>query len=164
MDRSELERAAVENAHLRGLFGVPGGLLMILAALGNAEWGPFSHHAAFIAGVIVGVPLVIVGSMWLSSRASWSLDLPVNTIAITLGLVFLLSVAATVGLRTHHVVVYGGLVVLGAIPVWERGGESGNTGLWISGIAIIVGGLLDHRLLVRRFGPANLEDHDRAAA
>jgi hypothetical protein len=194
MERKDVELAVAENSHLRGLFGIPGGLLAIMAALGNNSWGPFAHDWVFLAGVVVlagvawmihryyndhfgsatpsiryerqlvvalviGVPAVVLGSMWLSSRASWSLDLPVNTTAIMLGLVFLLSVAASVGLRAHHVVVYGGLVVLGALPVWERGGDSGNTGLWIAGLAIMVGGLLDHRLLVRRFGPAREDDH-----
>jgi len=189
MDRRGIETAVAENAQFRGLFGVVGGLLAILAALGNAAWGPLRHNWVFVVGVIVlagltwpihafytdrfgratpsvkhrarvavvvlvAVPLVILGSLWLSSRASWSLDLPVNTTAITLGLVFLLSIGAAVGLRLHHVVIYGGLVIVGALPVWERGGESGNTGLWLAGIAMIISGLLDHRLLVRRFGPA----------
>ncbi len=83
----------------------------------------------------------------MSSRASWSLNLPVNSTAITLGLVFLLSFAASVGIRAHHVAIFGGLVVLGALPVWERAGESGNTALWIAGVAMIVSGILDHRLL-----------------
>jgi len=189
MDRKGIDTAVAENAQFRGLFGVVGGLLAILAALGNASWGPLRHHWVFVVGVIVlagltwpihtfytdhfgratpstkhqirlavvvlvAIPLVILGSLWLSSRASWSLDLPVNTTAITLGLVFLLSIGAAVGLRLHHVVIYGGLVILGALPVWERGGESGNTGLWLAGIAMIVSGVLDHRLLVRRFGPS----------
>jgi hypothetical protein len=189
MDRKGIEAAVAENSHFRGLFGVVGGLLAILAALGNAAWGPLRHDWVFITGVIVlagltwpinnfytarfgratpsnkqrvrlavvvvvAIPLVIVGSLWLSSRVSWSLDLPVNTTAVTLGLVFLLSIGASVGIRVHHVVIYGGLVLLGTLPVWERGGESGNTGLWLAGIAMIISGLLDHRLLVRRFGPA----------
>jgi hypothetical protein len=80
-------------------------------------------------------------------------DLPVNTTAIAMGLVMLLAVGSTVGIRPHHLLVYGSLLVAGAIPVWERAGESGNTGLFMTGIALVVGGLLDHRLLVRRFGP-----------
>lgn len=195
MDRKDIESAAAENANFRGLHGVSGGLLAIVAALGNSSWGPFAHDwvllvavavlaglawvihryytthfghatpsggrkARVLAAVALGMVVVVFGSLWLSSRVSWSLDLPVNTTAITLGLVLLLSVAATAGIRAHHVVVYGGLVVLGAIPVWQRGGESGNTGLWMAGIAVIVGGLLDHRLLVSRFGPATTDNNE----
>lgn len=114
-----------------------------------------------VLALVVAVPAVIVGSLFLSSRASWSLDLPVNATAISLGLVLLISFAATVRLRLHHIVVYGTLLVVGAIPMWERGGMSGNAGLYLAGAAAILGGLLDHRLLVRRFGPpaSDREDH-----
>jgi hypothetical protein len=199
MERREIETAVAENTQFRGLYGVVGGLLAILAALRNAAWGPFEHEWAFFVGVVVlggltwpvhsfytthfgrakqsarterrqiataliGIPLVIVGSLWLSSRASWSLNLPVNSTAITLGLVFLLSFGASVGLRLHHAVIFGGLVVIGALPVWERAGESGNTALWMAGIAMIVSGVLDHRLLVRRFGPASATDSEAERA
>ncbi|MEV7396009.1 hypothetical protein [Aeromicrobium sp. NPDC092404] len=187
MQHSDVTTAVAENSHFRGLFGVVGGCLLILSALGNSAWGPFEHPAAFVAGVVVlglaawglnshynsrygwsrptgrhhrrmavamfvGAPAIFFGSLLLSSRASWSLDLPLNTIAISMALIMLMVGAATVGVRTHHVVVYGTLLVAGLLPVWEREGMSGNTGLWMAGIALIISGLLDHRLLVRRFG------------
>jgi hypothetical protein len=119
-----------------------------------------------LVALVLGVPIVFVGSLFLSSRASWSLDLPVNTTAITMGAILLIAVASTVGLRAHHVAVYGALLVAGALPVWERGGMSGNVGLFMAGAAIIIGGILDHRLLVRRFGPATIRglEGDRAGA
>jgi hypothetical protein len=200
MDRKDVDTAVAENTHLRGLFGVAGGLLAIFSALGNDKRGPFSSDWVFVLVVfvlvlttwgvsryynrhfgrstpsiryerrtmlalVVAVPAVIVGSLFLSSRASWSLDLPVNTTAISMGLILLISFAATVRLRLHHVVIYGALLLIGAIPMWERGGMSGNPGLYLAGAAMILGGLLDHRLLVRRFGPptADRED-DRAGA
>jgi hypothetical protein len=200
MDRKDVDTAVAENIHLRGLFGVAGGLLAIFAALRNEEQWPFVSDWVFLPAVavlalaawgvsryynrrfgrstpprgyerrmvlalVVGVPAVIVGSLFLSSRASWSLDLPVNTTAISLGLVLLISFAATVGLRRHHVVIYGALLLVGAIPVWERGGMSGNTGMYLAGAAMVLGGLLDHRLLVRRFGArASDREDDRAGA
>ncbi len=127
---------------------------------GRATPSP-GYERRMVLALVVAVPAVIVGSLFLSSRASWSLDLPVNATAISLGLVLLISFAATVRLRLHHIVVYGTLLVVGAIPMWERGGMSGNAGLYLAGAAAILGGLLDHRLLVRRFGPpaSDREDH-----
>ncbi len=188
MERKDVETAVAENTHLRGLYGVPAGLLAITAAASNADRGPFANGwfllgSSVVIGLLalgvwryytrtygratpsdgdstrtlvslaIGVPLVVLGSLFLSSRVSWSLDLPVNTTAIAMGLVMLRAVGSTVGIRPHHLLVYGSLLVAGAIPVWERAGESGNTGLFMTGIALVVGGLLDHLLLVRRFGP-----------
>lgn len=152
---------------------VPAILLLALAAWGvsryyNRHFGRATpapgYERRMVLALVVAVPAVIVGSLFLSSRASWSLDLPVNTTAISLGLVLLISFAATVRLRLHHVVIYGALLLVGAMPVWERGGMSGNTGMYLAGAAMILGGLLDHRLLVKRFGSATaLEQEDDRA-
>jgi hypothetical protein len=189
MERTQLETAAVENSHLRGLFAVPFGGLLVLAALANTGAGPLRHDWVFLAGallllatclpiarfydahyghatptrrqqvraaiaVVLCVPLVIGGSLLLSSRASWSLDLPVNPTAISFALVMLVTVATSVGLRAHHRVVFGALLLAGLIPVWERAGASGNAGLALAGLAVAIAGSLDHRLLVQTFGPS----------
>lgn len=196
MERARLETVAVENSHLRGLFAVPLGALMVLAALGNSEAGPLRHDWVFLAGVllllavclpiarfyndrygrvtpsgrqqiraaiavVICVPLVIAGSLLLSSRASWSLDLPVNPTAISFALVMLVAHAVSVGLRAHHTVVFGALLLAGLIPVWERAGESANAGLALAGVAAAVAGSLDHRLLVRTFGPSRALDTEQ---
>jgi hypothetical protein len=188
MDRRRLESAAAENSHLRGLYGIPLGALMILSALGNWEWGPLRHAWAFgccalvlilaclplarfydehygratpsprqqaraVVAVLVCLPVVIGGSTLLSSRASWSLDLPVNPTAISLAIVMLATYALSVGLRSHQVVILGALLLAGVMPVWERAGMSGNAGLALAGVAVMALGALDHRLLVRTFGP-----------
>jgi MFS family permease len=198
MDRKDVDTAVAENTHLRGLYGVLGGLLAIIAALSNDDRGPsirwFFGIAVLVLGLAtfvtwryynknfgratpssrdswrsvvtmtIGVVVLIVGSLFLSSRASWSLDLPVNTTAMGMGWILLVAVAASVGIRPHHLFIYGALFIAGAIPVWERGGMSGNTGLYMAGAAMIVGGLLDHRLLVQRFGSATaLEQEDDRA-
>ena len=54
-------------------------------------------------------------------------------------------------LRTYHAIIFGSLVVVGLLPVWD-GADPSNTGLVLIGAAIIATGILDHRLLVRTFG------------
>jgi hypothetical protein len=187
MERRELASAAAIYAHLKGLFGIPGGLLAILAALGNWEWGPLRHAWVFLgvalvlgatallinryyaehygrvtlsraqrrraaAVVIVGAPLMFIGALLLRSRAGWSLDLPVNAIPATFALLMLATYAAGAVLRTHHAIIFGSLAVVGLLPVWD-GADPSNTGLVLVGAAIIATGILDHRLLVRTFGP-----------
>ncbi|MEA2194030.1 MAG: hypothetical protein QOG42_464 [Solirubrobacteraceae bacterium] len=190
MERTKLESAAAENSHLRGLFAIPMGGLMMLAALGNWEVGPLRHGWVFVAcgllialtclplaryynerfgrvtpskrqqmraglAVVICVPIMIGGSLLLSSRASWSLDLPVNPTAISFALVMLVTYAMSVGLKAHHKVVFGVLLVAGLIPAWAHEGMSGNAGLALAAVAVAIAGILDHRLLVQTFGPSH---------
>jgi len=99
------------------------------------------------------VPIVFVGSLLARSEAGWSLDLPVNPIPAAFAVAMLIFHAVTVGLRTHHVVVLGALLGAGLLPVWD-GGDPGNAGLVMCGAAVLLTGVLDHRLLVRGLGPA----------
>ena len=104
------------------------------------------------AVAIAGVALVFGGSLLLRSRADWSLDLPVNPIAIVFALLMLAYSAAVTGLRPHHLVIWGSLFVAGALPVWT-GADPSNVGLVMCGAAVMVNGVLDHLALVRTFGP-----------
>jgi hypothetical protein len=71
----------------------------------------------------------------------------------------LVSYAIGVGLSPHHVGVWGTLLVVGAVPVWD-GADPGNAGLVLAGVAVIVSGVFDHRLFVRAFGPPSALDHE----
>jgi hypothetical protein len=194
MERRTLETAAARNTHLRGLFGIPLGLLIVLAALGNWEVGPLRHDWVFVACLIaigaicllinryynehygratlstrqqvratvvavIGAPLVFGVSLLARSRADWSLDLPVNAIAFTFALLMLASYATVIGLKTHHVIIWGGLFVVGALPVWN-GADPSNIGLLLAGAGVMVTGVFDHRLFVQTFGPPRAIDHE----
>jgi len=102
---------------------------------------------------IASTALILGGSLLLNSRAGFSLDLPVNPIAVTFALGMLIVGAATLGVKRHHVVVLGALLAIGLMPIWG-GPSADNVGLALAGVAVIVMGLLDHRLLVRTFGPS----------
>lgn len=188
MNRQKLQSVAVEYPYLRGLVAVPAGLLFVVAALGNSEWGPFASDAVFVAAVlaigvacwlvtrqyderfgrvtpstgrqvravavtIAGATLMVGFSLLLRSRASWSLDLPVNPIPAVFAALMLAYYAAVAGLRAHHVVIWGSLLVIGLLPVWD-GGDPSNTGLVLAGVAVMVNGFCDHLALVRALTPA----------
>jgi hypothetical protein len=110
-------------------------------------------------GVAIAVALVFGGSLLLRSRADWSLDLPVNAIAVTFALLMLVSYAIGVGLKAHHVIVWGALLVTGALPVWN-GADPSNIGLVLAGVAVMVSGVFDHRLFVDTFGPPKVLEHE----
>ena len=114
--------------------------------------------------VVICVPIMIGGSLLLSSDASWSLDLPVNPTAIAFALVMAVTYGMSVGLKAHHTIVFGLLLVAGLLPVWPHHGDGGNAGLLLAGIAVAAAGILDHRLLVRTFGPSHALDGEHVDA
>ena len=123
----------------------------------NAHYGRVTPSTRQqVKGAIVGVAAVVVmvaGSLLLRSRASWSLDLPVNPIPALFGVLMLAYSAAVVGLRPHHLVIWGSLIVAGLLPVWD-GADPSNVGLVMCGVAVMVNGVCDHLEIVRTFGPA----------
>jgi hypothetical protein len=182
MERRELESAAAKHTFLRGLFGIPLGLLFVVAALGNWAVGPFAQPWFFLLAVLalfVGtLPIVrhydehygrlspsthqqikgavsVVAAVAVMAAGAVALHgLPVNGIAVSFSLVMLLSYAMGPGLLPHHYVIWGGLLVIGALPVWT-GEDPSNVGLILCGAGVIASGMLDHRAFVRTFGPAN---------
>jgi len=113
------------------------------------------------AAMAIGLAVVVLGSMLLRSRVGWSLDLPVNATAVTLAAIMLITYAIGVGLKTHHVVIWGALLLAGALPVWT-GADPSNVGLVMTGVAVMLSGIFDHRLFVRTFGsPGTLELSER---
>jgi hypothetical protein len=115
-----------------------------------------------VVALVIALALMVGGAFLLRSRASWSLDLPVNPIAASFGLLMLAYYSIVVGLRAHHVVIWGALVVAGLLPVWGSSDPS-NVGLVLAGVGVMVNGIFDHRLFVRTFGSPsgpNIEDGD----
>jgi hypothetical protein len=107
----------------------------------------------------IGVVVVVAGSTLLRSHADWSLDLPVNATAVTFALVMLISYAIGVGLKAHHVIIWGSVLVAGALPVWN-GADPSNIGLLLAGVGVMVTGVFDHRLFVQTFGPPHAVDYE----
>jgi hypothetical protein len=143
------------------------GLSALIARFYTERYGRVSlsksQQARAAAALVLGVIVVAGGSELLRSHASFSLDLPVNATAITFALVMLTSYGLGVGLAAHHVVVWGSLLFAGAIPLWT-GSDPSNIGLVLNGIAVMVNGVLDHRLFVSAFGPPQALDPEGSGA
>jgi hypothetical protein len=101
--------------------------------------------------VAIAVAVTVGGSLLMRSRVSWSLDLPVNATAVSFALIMLIQYAIGVGLRAHHVIIWGAVLITGALPVWT-GADPSNIGLLLAGVALMVDGVFDHRLFVQTFG------------
>jgi hypothetical protein len=109
------------------------------------------QHSKDMRAVAAAVAVVLGGALLLRSSADWSLDLPVNAIAVAFAAGMLISYAAGPGIRPHHLAIWGALLVAGAVPLWD-GPDPSNVGLVMAGAAVTVSGALDHLLLVRTFG------------
>ncbi len=157
--------AALANADV-GPLGSDWVFLLAVAIAGAAWLAIWSHYrehygrmtpaprqqARDAVAVVAAIAVVLLGSLLLRSRASWSLDLPVNPIAVTFAAMMLITYSLGAGVKRHQLIVWGAVLVAGALPVWT-GEDPSNIGLAMAGAAVIVSGLLDHRLFVGTFGP-----------
>jgi hypothetical protein len=107
-----------------------------------------------LLSVGLGLIVMIGLSTLLRSQALWSLDLPVNGIAVSFALFMFISYAVGMGgLRVHHLIIWGALLVAGAVPLWT-GPDPSNIGLLMSGVAVMICGVFDHLAFLQTFGPA----------
>jgi hypothetical protein len=104
-------------------------------------------------------PAAMVGGPLLD----FSFDLPISAFAAAFALAMLAWFAICVGLKTHHLIIWGSLLVAGLLPVWGSLPDKVSVAWLPIGVATIAVGIFDHRALVRTYGPAkdpSLEDSD----
>jgi hypothetical protein len=138
-------------------------LYLVISRYYNEHYGRLTpstrQQVRATVAVAIAVALVLGGSLLLRSRAEWSLDLPVNAVAVTFALLMLVSYTIGVGLKAHHAIIWGAVLVAGALPVWN-GEDPSNIGLLLAGVAVMVSGVFDHRLFVQTFGPPHAMDYE----
>lgn len=184
MDREHLESMAAGNHYLRGLLALPLGLVLVSSALGNMEWGLFRHFWVVPACWAVSAALYAVLLRWYNEVYGRSvprigvrgavaivaaivvmgggpalvqvLDLPLNGIALAWAVVALVYYQRAVGLRPHHLAIWGAVLVVALVPLWgdPRTTNTSNVGLAIVAAGVVLTGIFDHLLLVRTFRPA----------
>jgi hypothetical protein len=89
-----------------------------------------------------------------------SVDLPVSAFAAAFALAMLAWFAICVGLRMRHLIIWGALLVAGLLPVWGALADKISVAWLPIGVATIAAGILDHRALVRAYGPAKDLNHE----
>ncbi len=164
---SNLQRAPTGGV-LLGIFG--GGLVLCLIAsliitryyreyfgeVTPTRSRQVRNAVALVAWIVV---LFIAGSKHLF----WSLDSPVCIYAVAFALATLTYYAILVGLRIHHLVIWGGVAVVGLLPIWGGLGLNRDpVAMMLLGVVLMISGLLDQRLLARAFGaPKDLNLENR---
>jgi hypothetical protein len=120
------------------------------------------QQSRLIVATLASIVIMVGVSTVLRSRAAWSLDLPVNPIAVAFAIVLLVGLIAAGGVKPHQAVILGLLAIAGLLPVWH-GDDPSNIGLIMAGAAVLLIGILDHILLVRTLGPLDAEDSNAGA-
>ncbi|MGQ0680241.1 MAG: hypothetical protein ACT4OM_11430 [Actinomycetota bacterium] len=185
MDRDSLATAATRYPNLQGLKSVPIGVMFMLAGTGNLVWErshwifpaglllcvpaylrigryysssfgrvTFSRNR-MIKDLALTLALVAVMAGTYAVDQIW--DLPISGFAAGFAAATLVFTACSVGLNSQHIAVLGTLLVVALLPVWGvlSPDQEFNVALLLMGIATIVVGVFDHRLLVRTYGPAS---------
>ncbi len=76
-------------------------------------------------------------------------DRPMSSYAASWSLGMLVFFGMTIGVKMHHIVIWGSLFVIGVLPIWGLNANRDAIAAFPIGVAIILSGLMDHRLLVR---------------
>jgi len=152
-------RAAPTGLPLVGLFGA--GLLLAAAAASLIS----RHHARtygrvtptrqrqrrYGAAVVAWAAVLFVGA----NRYLWGDHPTLCLFATGFALATLVFYGLTVGVRAHHLVIWGLMAVAGLLPVWEPlGADRDALAMLPLGAALVASGLLDQRLVARMLGPA----------
>jgi hypothetical protein len=145
------------------------GILLVLAAayLGinryyNDHYGRVTHSRGRQLRYNLASLILFAAGLVGGSILDFWLDLPVSLFAAVFALTMLAWFAINVGLKAHHLIILGGLLVAGLLPVW--GGLSDRVSVaWLPiGVATITVGIFDHRALVRTYGPAKDLDSENS--
>ena len=111
-----------------------------------------SRHVRHGIALVAWIAVLFVGA---NRYLLWSADSSICIYASAFALATLAYYAILVGLRAHHVVIWGLVFLAGVLPVWGGlGADRDALAMFPLGAALIVSGVLDQRLLIRDLGSA----------
>ena len=97
--------------------------------------------------IVAWIAILFIGA---NQALFWSPDGPQCIYASAFALATLAYYAILVGLRPHHVIIWGAVFVAGLLPIWGGlGADRDPLAMIPLGLAAMVSGLLDQRVLAR---------------
>ncbi len=119
-----------------------------------------SRHIRHGIALVAWIAVLFVG---VNRNLFWSANSSICIYASAFALATLAYYAILVGLRAHHVVIWGLVFLAGVLPVWGGlGADRDPLAMFPLGGALIASGLLDQRLLARSFGSAKSPDPENS--
>ena len=136
-----------------GGLAIAGGVSLLIGRYYRDRYGSVTptRDRTIRQGLALGAWIVVlfVGA---NQALFWSPDGPQCIYASAFALATLAYYAILVGLRPHHLVIWGAVFVAGLLPIWGAlGADRDPLAMIPIGLALMVSGLLDQRLLARSF-------------
>jgi hypothetical protein len=114
----------------------------------------------YIAGAVAGFGVFVAVDQLIRTLFGRPPTPAISSYVTAWSLGMLVFYAIAVGLKVHHIVVWGTLAVAGILPVWGVSADRDALASFPIGVVTMLSGLLDHRLLLGAFasaGPLDLE-------
>ncbi|MEO6470406.1 MAG: hypothetical protein ABIR57_01155 [Aeromicrobium sp.] len=137
-----------------------GGVTLLIKLYYDANFGRVTQSPSrelrntILSAIIFGLGL-IGGSI-----LDFKLDLPISLFSVCFAIAMLAWFALCIGLRPHHYVIWGALLVAGLMPIWGSLDDRASVAWLPIGAATIIAGIFDHLTLVRQYGLDREGDHD----
>jgi hypothetical protein len=111
-----------------------------------------SMQVRYFVAAAAWVVVIIVGA---NRYLFWSSDSPVAVYVVAFAVATLVYYAVLTGIRVHHLVIWSPVIVAGLLPAWGGLGVDRDAVAMIPlGIALMISGVLDQRLLARSLRPS----------
>ena len=105
--------------------------------------------------IVAWIAILFIGA---NQALFWSPDGPRCIYASAIALATLAYYAILVGLRSHHVIIWGAVFVAGLLPIWGGlGADRDPLAMIPLGLLLMLSGVLDQRLLARSFRQSGTE-------
>ena len=105
--------------------------------------------------IVAWIAILFIGA---NQALFWSPDGPRCIYASAFALATLAYYAILVGLRPHHVIIWGAVFVAGLLPIWGGlGADRDPLAMIPLGLLLMLSGVLDQRLLARSFRQSGTE-------
>jgi hypothetical protein len=140
-----------------GGLAIAGAVCLLIGRYYRDHYGSVvpSRDRAIRQGLALGAWIVVlfVGA---NQALFWSPDGPRCIYASAVALATLAYYAILVGIRPHHLIIWGAILVAGLLPIWSGFGVDRDPLAMIPiGIAAMLSGLFDQRVLARSVAVAN---------
>ena len=136
-----------------GGLGLAGGASLLIGRYYRDHYGSVTPtRDRTIRQILALVAWIVVLFLGANEALFWSPDGPQCIYASAFALATLAYYAILVGLRPHHVVIWGAVLVAGLLPIWGGlGVDRDPLAMILLGPVMMLSGLLDQRILARSF-------------